>query len=112
MAVVVAPVGPSHLLWVLGPLSSLCGVWVEPEDGFITHGAHATDLQPLQQAPGWDTQNRPIFLKVHNLFKYYRDASFILFCLSFIPFFHELIIDLTRMLTSRKGGMEPEGFMM
>lgn len=58
MAVVVAPVGPSHLLWVLGPLSSLCGVWVEPEDGLVTHGAHAADLQPLQQAPGWDTQNR------------------------------------------------------
>lgn len=24
---------------------------MEPEDGFVTHGAHTADLQPLKQAP-------------------------------------------------------------
>lgn len=42
---------PSHLLWIHWPLGTLGSVCVEPEDGFVTHGAHAADLQPLKQAP-------------------------------------------------------------
>lgn len=42
----------SHLLWIHGTLGALRGVGVEPQDGLVAHGAHAANLQPLEQAPG------------------------------------------------------------
>lgn len=41
----------SHLLWIHRPLGTLGGIRMEPQDGFVTHGAHTADLQPLEQAP-------------------------------------------------------------
>ena len=41
----------SHLLRVHGTLSALGIVCVEPEDGLVTHGADAADLEPFKQAP-------------------------------------------------------------
>lgn len=43
----------SHLLRVHRALGTLGSIRVESEDGFVTHGTHAADLQPLKQAPDW-----------------------------------------------------------
>lgn len=65
----------SHFLGVHWTLSTLGCIIVEPEDGLVTHWAHAADLQPLQQAllvkcmwTGTHSQfiSGPEFLQAHS----------------------------------------------